>query len=99
MNIRSKTAHTARSTCDQYKLALGKLELNHGILKSDHEQLKEVRDDLEDELCEVLTEITQLSSELLNCKHNQRIELVLVAFLCTMLGCIVGYSISGFVLI
>lgn len=99
MNRFSKTAHVARSTCDQYKLALGKLELNHGILKSDYDELKAHCNELDDELRDVLNENTQLSSELLNCQHNQRIELVWVVFLCTMLGLIIGYSISGFILI
>ena len=102
MNTRSKTARTARSTCDQYKLALGGLELNHGILKSDYANLLKSYRELEDDYSEVNNENIDLRIELNECedvfddtitRYKWTIALI------SVITFIFGYVISGVILL
>ena len=102
MNRFSKTAHTARSTCDQYKLALGELELNHGILKSDYANLLKSYRELKDDYSEVNNENNDLRVELIEAENDYDDAVTAYRrYLAFAIGIslAIGYTISGFILL
>jgi septal ring factor EnvC (AmiA/AmiB activator) len=95
MITNSKNDHVARSTCDQYKEALLELRSDYEILTNHQHELKDMCNELEDELNDVINENQNLHAELIEYQNHDNNDKAMIALIALMIGFFIGYVLKG----